>query len=306
MRLKDLQCTELTCKDPAGRVGRVLLHRGDSDRPHLELVEIGLVMPPGRRPTMVMPPSRRPILGRRLTMVMPPSRPTLVMPPGRRPTLGRRPTPNSLEARRPPKGEHRGWYSRGYLPHFDEPDLIQSITFRLADSVPASVIAAWKEELELKSAESAADPRCIELVRRIAKYEDAGRGACWLRDERIASIVENALLYFDGERYRLLAWCIMPNHVHVLSEMIRGYPLADVLHSWKSFTANEANRLLGRTGAFWQREYFDRFIRNERHLRMAIEYIENNPVKAGLARSPEEWRFGSAWHRSQQDADGPR
>jgi REP element-mobilizing transposase RayT len=72
-------------------------------------------------------------------------------------------------------------------------------------------------------------------------------------------------LHFDGQRYRLLAWVVMPNHVHVLIETMTGHTLAAVLHSWKSYTAKEANRLLGRTGDFWQPEYFDRFIRDDRH-----------------------------------------
>jgi len=212
-----------------------------------------------------------------------------------------------------PAFEHRGWTSRGYLPHFDSPHVLQSITFRLADAVPRHVIAKWKEELRLVGDEPASDPRAIELRRRIEKYEDAGHGACYLRNPRVAEIVEGALLHFDGIRYRLLAWCIMPNHVHVLIEPIPGFPLAEIVHSWKSFTANQANRILGRTGEFWQREYYDRFIRDERHLRAAIEYIENNPVKAGLARSPEEWRFSSAYARRalqsakerRQDAGAP-
>lgn len=199
---------------------------------------------------------------------------------------------------------HRGWYSRNYLPHFDEPGYVQSITFRLADAVPAEIVAAWKAALNLRGTVPVNDPRSIELHRRLEKYEDAGHGACWLRDERIAAIVESALLHFDGERYRLLAWCVMPNHVHVLIEVKSGFLLADIVHSWKSFTANESNRILGRKGTFWQREYFDRFIRDEKHLQASIEYIEQNPVKAGLVRSPEQWRFSSAYLRKREDAAG--
>jgi REP element-mobilizing transposase RayT len=204
---------------------------------------------------------------------------------------------------RPPI-RHRGWYSRNYLPHFDEPGYVQSITFRLADAVPAEVVAAWKAALKLRGTVPATDPRSIELRRRLERYEDAGHGACWLGDERIAAIVENALLHFDGERYHLLAWCVMPNHVHVLIETKSGVLLDGIVHSWKSFTANEANRLLGRKGAFWQREYFDRFIRDEKHLRATIEYIEQNPVKAGLVRSADQWRFSSAAVRKRADGAG--
>jgi len=197
-----------------------------------------------------------------------------------------------------PRAGAKDWYSRGYLPHFDQPDLIQAITFRLHDAVPAHVIEQWKEELRWAEGLPQDDARIVALQRRIVDYEDAGHGACWLRDERLAALVENALLFFDGQRYRLIAWCVMPNHVHVLIETWPGFPLAQVLHSWKSFTAQQANRLLGRSGAFWAREYFDRFVRDERHFQQAVDYIEENPVKARLVASAEEWRFGSAATRA--------
>ena len=109
--------------------------------------------------------------------------------------------------------------------------------------------------------------------------------------------MEDALLHFDDQRYRLIAWCVMPNHVHVLIETWKRWPLASVLHSWKSYTAHAANQILGRSGDFWFREYFDRFIREDRHFANAVKYIEENPVMAGLARRPEEWRWSSAWRR---------
>ena len=140
---------------------------------------------------------------------------------------------------------HKQWHSRGYLPHLDQPGLVQSITFRLYDSVPAHVVESWRNELQCTSSLPATDPRMVELRKRIAEFEDAGHGACYLRDERIARLVQDALLQFDGERYRLIEWVIMPNHVHVLIEMLPGHRLSDVVHSWKSFTAKEANRILG-------------------------------------------------------------
>jgi len=183
------------------------------------------------------------------------------------------------------------WRSRDYLPHIDSPGLIQSITFRLADSLPQGVLDRWSAELADKSE---AD-RQTAREQRIAQWLDQGHGACHLQDRRIAELVEDALLHFDGERYRLLAWCIMPNHVHVLIETVPGHGLDSVLHSWKSFTAKEANRLLERTGPFWQVEYHDRFIRDDAHFANATRYIENNPVKAGLVTSGEDWRWSSAW-----------
>ena len=174
---------------------------------------------------------------------------------------------------------------------------MQSLAFRLHDAVPESVIQAWKAELGWIENLPAMDPREIKLQKLILRYEDSGHGACWLRDGRIAARVEDALLHFDDQRYRLIAWCVMPNHVHALIETWEDWPLARVLHTWKSYTAHAANQILRRSGEFWFREYFDRFIREDRHFANAVKYIEENPVKAGLTRRPEEWRWSSAWWR---------
>jgi putative DNA methylase len=120
-------------------------------------------------------------------------------------------------------------------------------------------------------------------------------------------MIQNTLLHFDQDRYMLIAWCVMPNHVHVMIEMMRGFPLSNIMHSWKSFSAKEANKILNRNGEFWMSEYFDRFIRDERHFYAAKTYILNNPVKAGLCEKPEQWKFSSlGWRasRQKQSADG--
>lgn len=211
---------------------------------------------------------------------------------------------------------HRGWHSRGYLPHWDHPGMIQSLNFRLGDAMPQEVLDRWKNELGLVNpagsagVSPAASPtgrqdagapgdqqRQIELRRRTEEYLDAGHGACWLRQPEVAALVEGALRHFDGERYRLLAWCVMPNHAHALIETRDGFPLADVLHSWKSFTSKEANKRVGRTGEFWQREYLDRYVRNVEHFQAVVAYIEENPVKAGLAKVKTEWPWSSARFR---------
>jgi putative transposase len=182
--------------------------------------------------------------------------------------------------------EHKGWHSRGYLPHFDAPNVIQSITFRLADSLPASI--------ELRRALEIVPDRPDARLQRLESLLDAGRGACALRDPRAARIVEDALLYLDGQRYRLLAWVVMPNHVHMLIEIIEGHSLSGIMQSLKVRTARECNRLLGTSGRFWEPEYYDRMIRNERHLSNVILYIHSNPVVAGLVSEPQLWPFGSA------------
>lgn len=184
----------------------------------------------------------------------------------------------------------KGWRSRGYLPHFDAPGVQQFLTYRLADALPASLRHEWGALLAL------ADEREKRL--KLETYLDKGHGECHLRQPEIAAIVQENLLHFDGERYRVIAWCIMPNHVHAVIE-VRQTPLAELLHSWKSYTSKAANKVLGRAGHFWQDEYFDRYIRDEAHLRKAIRYTENNPVKAGLTREPAAWPWSSAGWRDE-------
>ncbi len=215
--------------------------------------------------------------------------------------------------------------------------MIQSINFRLGDSLPQAVLEKWRQELGVVSKRRPGAPaplpmsspvlqqpyaskdagasigqpgpesiRAIEFRRRIEEYLDAGHGECWLRQPEIARLVEDTLVLFDPKRYRLLAWCIMPNHVHALVETKEGFPLVDVLHSWKSFTSGEANKLLRRRGEFWQREYLDRYIRNATHYENVVAYIEENPVKARLARFKTDWLWSSARFRARLGAPAPR
>ena len=181
---------------------------------------------------------------------------------------------------------HKGYYHHRYLPHFDDPHRLQSITFRLHDSLPAQLVQELKSDPQWQSD--------AKKRRQVEQWLDSGYGACYLREPSIAALLQRALLHFDGERYRLIAWVVMPNHVHVLVEMQEGYPLAQVVHSWKSFVAHQANKLLNREGQFWYRDYYDRFIRNEKHFDAVVAYIHNNPVKAGLVQAATDWEFGSA------------
>ncbi len=188
----------------------------------------------------------------------------------------------------------RGWHSRGYLPHFDSPELIQHVTFRLADSLPGAVVGRLLAEID------GLDPelRDVETFRRLEGLADAGHGACWLRREECARIVQDALLHFDGERYHLMAWVVMPNHVHALFQTLPGWATGTVVGSWKTFTSNAIGRLVGQAGEslpqVWCPDYWDRYIRNDGHFVQALDYIHNNPVKAGLVRRPEDWRWSSA------------
>ena len=186
----------------------------------------------------------------------------------------------------PSGDEHAGWTDRGYLPHRDEPGLIQSVTFHLYDSMPKERRHEWEHLLEIADS--------WERARQIEEWLDKGAGSCVLRQPRCAEIILGALLHFNLQRYRLNAWCVMPNHVHVLFEVFDGHPMGVVIHSWKTFTTREINKLLDRKGSFWQDDYFDRYMRDEQHRRNELAYIEANPVTAGLAKTPEDWPFSSA------------
>jgi REP element-mobilizing transposase RayT len=153
----------------------------------------------------------------------------------------------------------------------------------------------WKEQVEL---ERSAQARSL-MRRRVEAYLDQGHGNCYLRDQRIATMMQDALLFHDPHKYRLIAWVVMPNHVHMLCTPRPEQSLAGIMHSVKSFTSSEANNMLNRSGRFWQKEYFDRFIRNARQFAKTIAYIENNPVKANLCERPEDWPFSSARLRNQ-------
>jgi putative DNA methylase len=181
------------------------------------------------------------------------------------------------------------WHTRR-LPHWEAGETAQAITFRLHDSLPRGAL----DHIERELAGQPAGARAVERGRRIEALLDRGNGARHLADPAIARLVEDALKHFDGTRYHLHAWCVMPNHVHVLVTPLHGESLSAILHAWKSFTAKQANALLRRAGTFWQEEYFDRAIRNEAHFAAELRYIHDNPVKAGLCAAPEEWAFSSA------------
>jgi len=117
-----------------------------------------------------------------------------------------------------------GWHERGFLPHCDYPGLVQFVTVRLADSMPVSRRPEWEHLLAIKDAH--------EKRTRLEEYLDRGFGKSWLRDVRIAKFTEDALLYFHTERYELLAWCVMPNHLHVLVHVWQT-PLWKLVASWK-------------------------------------------------------------------------
>ncbi|MBP0579425.1 transposase [Labrys sp. LIt4] len=184
------------------------------------------------------------------------------------------------------------WHSRGYLPHWEAGETPQSITFRLADSLPRHVVEKCLQDIS----DLPDDQAKFERRKHLEEALDRGYGEAFLTGHSIGRIVSDALLHFDGERYRLHAWCIMPNHVHVLATPLDGASVAGLAQSWKGFTARHVNQYLGRSGPVWFRDYFDRRIRNERHFEAARFYIENNPVKAGLCEQAHNWPWSSASH----------
>ena len=191
-----------------------------------------------------------------------------------------------------PQDQPEKWHSRGRLPHFEGGEILQFVTFRLFDSVPQEKIKKWKLELSKMTDDQEA---MIELGRRIEKYTDKGFGSAFLKDEKIAKMVRDALFFWDNKKYKLISWVIMPNHLHLLLRPNEGFELSEIMHSIKSYTANEANKILNRIGEFWQHESFDRYVRDRKHFDHVISYIENNPVKAKLCKKPSDWKFSSAY-----------
>lgn len=207
------------------------------------------------------------------------------------------PTPSSAFSTTPAPG----WRSRGYIPHYDDRPLIQHITFRLSDSLPQEKLQQLNKQLGaptpssvLFSAQNSAKKR-----KEIEEWLDAGIGCCALAHPEAAAIVQKTLLHADGDQYRLLAWCIMPNHVHVLIEPKTS--LSTIVQAWKSVSAR---RILALNEEFslgipdpkqlWMREYWDRYIRDDHHYQACIDYIHQNPVKANLCRDAVSWKWSSA------------
>ncbi len=166
------------------------------------------------------------------------------------------------------------------LPHWRQEGASYFVTFRLWDSLPAQAVeqlAALRTSL-IRQAEShelwvQADR---EVYRMLKRYLDAGHGACFMRDSRVKSMVGKALAFFDQERYQLGETAVLPNHVHVLVKPIGSHDLEGILHSWKTFTANEINRICGRSGHVWQEESYDRIVRDSQELARVERYIRRN------------------------------
>jgi REP element-mobilizing transposase RayT len=205
-------------------------------------------------------------------------------------------------------------YYRRQLPHIQPEGATVFITFRLADSLPVEVVARLREERDQaeKRINQIADGKerenqlDLEHRRYFGKWDDAldafSCGEKYLSDARIADLVAESLHHRDGKVYDLNAFSVMPNHVHLVCTPLEEeqglyFSLSKIMHSLKRHTAYESNLLLMRSGAFWQHENYDRYVRDEAELERIIKYVVYNPVKAGLVADWKSWK----WKYSKYD-----
>ena len=210
-------------------------------------------------------------------------------------------------------GEVRIYYN-GFLPHWRQKDCTYFVTFRLADSVPKPVIDEWQFERDAWLAARGIDLKLMPLHQamkmlsqrdqqaferhfagKLFAFLDKGYGACHLRDHHIGKIVANAIGHFHGTRLYSGDFVVMPNHVHALLTPIDEFELEEVLHSIKSYTANQINRCLGRSGTLWMEESYDHIVRDGDELLRIQQYIKQNPEKAGLKST--EFQYQSATYQ---------
>lgn len=201
-------------------------------------------------------------------------------------------------------------FYRRHLPHWQPQDAVFFVTFRLKNSLPYEIIESLKEERERAFRNLFDDQRYFERWEEYLNMTDYGPR--WLSQPEIADMVKEALHYRDGKVFDLHAYCIMPNHVHVVfeplsrsewhSDLLKSdghsdlLPLNKILQSLKRRTARQANIILGREGAFWQDESYDRVIRNSEEYIRIINYVLENPVKAGLVSQWNQWQWTYCRH----------
>jgi menaquinone-specific isochorismate synthase len=180
------------------------------------------------------------------------------------------------------------------LPHIEIESATYFVTFRLADSIPRIKIDQILSERKILSEQLNKHKGQLKksLLKRYKevfskkydRYLDTGAGKCYFQSSTIAGLMKEALEFHNYNKYDLIAWCIIPNHVHALIELKPEQSLSKIIHSWKSYTSKEANKLLNRKGQFWAPEYYDHIVRHQKELNKVIEYILNNPIKADLIK----------------------
>ncbi|GEP41807.1 transposase [Brevifollis gellanilyticus] len=199
--------------------------------------------------------------------------------------------------------------SHGLLPHWQQTGRTYFITWRTADSIPVKLWKQWQAERDdwlFTHKASLAELRTLSaelqreyhnrFSRRWQDHLDECHGECLLRQSAIRSTIESALRHFDGQRYDLGDFVLMPNHVHVLVTLHADIDVEKTCFSWKRFSGGKINELLGRSGEFWQPESFDHIIRTAVSLRRIQQYIEENPAKARLCPGEFTWHRPDSWH----------
>ena len=192
---------------------------------------------------------------------------------------------------------HRAFGGRRTLPHLKRWQGTYFVTYRLADSLPQTALVRLEDEIaQMKFPQDLPpDDHNRELqrerFRRIEAWLDAGAGSCCLRRADVAEMVAENLRFFDGVRYELRAWVVMPNHVHVLVTPKEPFSLGEIVKTWKQFSSRRARQMLGSSWKhehFWQTEFFDRWTRDGDERERVVRYIHMNPVKARLCALPHE------------------
>ena len=181
---------------------------------------------------------------------------------------------------------HQTWRD---LPHRHQVDATAFVTFRLADSLPEQRLKRWIQERDqfLRKnpkpwSQEQWEQFDREFPQKLETWLDEAHGFCPLREQVASKILADALHHFDGERYILDAFVIMPNHVHAIFKPLKDHDVTAILHSWKSYTAKKINEATGRTGSLWQHESFDHLIRSADQMEALRRYIRDNPARAGL------------------------
>lgn len=201
-----------------------------------------------------------------------------------------------------------------HLPHWRQDGATYFVTFRQHDSLPQDKLheldalrREWERRHPPPQSHEQLEQLSRDTARRMEHWLDQGMGSCRLRDPSAGKLVAHALHHFDGERYELGCYVIMPNHVHVIVRplLCDTEPLERILQSWKRHSSAEINQHDRRTGPFWQAESFDRIIRDEEHLWRAIQYIGANPVKAGLTRENCLTWIRPEWQRAGWNLECP-
>jgi REP element-mobilizing transposase RayT len=199
-------------------------------------------------------------------------------------------------------------YYRRNLPHVQPRGVAFLVNFRLAGSLPTNFVDQIRQESEELKAKLShvRDQKERKVLQEKgqeklfdkwdAALNDSQTGPQWLKEEKIAQVVANSIRFHDGDWFEVLAFCIMPNHVHLIlipyeSSTNADYSLAKIMHNMKRNSANHANKILGRTGAFWQHESYDHFIRDDAELDRTVKYVLYNPVKANLVKEQADWKW---------------